>query len=508
VLTKTNNPTVIVGTGDPGSPGGLPDHDHRATGFGGNTLGRTGFEISARGLWNFDDGGGSSTEKIRIEPDSVSQVALGIQMLSAQSESTVKILNSASLVKFEVDPNGHIGVGTLASSHQAINASIVQTVTGAPNKRGAFIAATITENFGVEAGAQHEGITSFFTLNGTGDFATGGRRHTGIKSSFIFAGTEGAGFPNLAGVESNVTRQQTDGSIGTVSLFRANFDRGSVGIGGTIDVYGFHMTLPTSTGSLTNLRGFYCPALSGAGTNHDFYGAGPQSYFGGKVGINKTIPTAQFDTIISGSTVVGWLLKMATAQSVNAFELRNSADTLLNLIDSSGRLMTLVGGTNSPVFSDSTTLTKRLGFDLSGAAVSTVSIMALASTVARTYTFADDTGTVVSRTASVDLTAQTATIGTTTAYTAPHTGMYRVALYAKTTTSGLALDTVTVTIGWNDGTAQTFTTVTLDLATLNAYLQDSVVLYNGAASNTITYATTVVKTGTPQYMLRIRVEAI
>lgn len=117
-----------------------------------------------------------------------------------------------------------------------------------------------------------------------------------------------------------------------------------------------------------------------------------------------------------------------------------------------------------------------------------------------------------------DLTAQTGSIGAVTLLTggASTAGMYRVSVYMVTTTAGTALDVVKATVAWNDGAAQTLdvpllttagAATNLDLATLNAKAQGSVVVY-AAASQNITYTTTVTKTGTPQYAIHVRIEAL
>lgn len=124
-----------------------------------------------------------------------------------------------------------------------------------------------------------------------------------------------------------------------------------------------------------------------------------------------------------------------------------------------------------------------------------------------------------SEVAAITLTAQTATIGTTTLYAVPSNaaGTYRVCVNAQTTTAGTAGDTLVVTLGWNNGGAKTDATPTIDLATLNTEypasglgtdLNSGCLVLNSAASQNITYATTVAKTGTPQYALRITVENI
>jgi hypothetical protein len=118
-----------------------------------------------------------------------------------------------------------------------------------------------------------------------------------------------------------------------------------------------------------------------------------------------------------------------------------------------------------------------------------------------------------------NLTGQTGNIGAQTLLTGAASdtaGAYRVSAYLKTTTAGNALDVVKLTLAWNDGSAQTldmpFESATvifnnLDLATLNAFAQGSVVL-NLAASQNISYTTTVTKSGNPQYEVHVRIEAL
>jgi hypothetical protein len=119
---------------------------------------------------------------------------------------------------------------------------------------------------------------------------------------------------------------------------------------------------------------------------------------------------------------------------------------------------------------------------------------------------------------SSNLTAQTVSIGSTTLLTgaADTAGMFRVSAYVKTTTAGNPADVVKMTVSWNDGAAQTldmpFESATVifnnhDLATNNAHSQGSIVL-NVAASQNITYTTTVTKTGSPQYEIHVRIEAL
>ncbi|GAC1632874.1 MAG: hypothetical protein NVS9B14_06740 [Candidatus Acidiferrum sp.] len=110
--------------------------------------------------------------------------------------------------------------------------------------------------------------------------------------------------------------------------------------------------------------------------------------------------------------------------------------------------------------------------------------------------------------ATVALTAQTASIGTTTLYTVPTSGagMYRVSVDIICTTSGAA-GTVGQTTGWNNGTtAASLTTASpLSLAATGELPAISGNFY-AAAGQLITYSTTVTGGAGAQYAIRIKLE--
>jgi len=178
-------------------------------------------------------------------------------------------------------------------------------------------------------------------------------------------------------------------------------------------------------------------------------------------------------------------------------------------------------------FQDTTTASKILRFILSTAVGSNA--IALRNTLARTYTFPDYEGDVVifgnqassaGKLGSSNLSAQTVSTGAITLLTssANSVGLYRVSVYFKTTTAGAAGDTVKCTVTFNDGSAQTVDiplnpiaaaapalSQTHDLATLNKSSYGEVIVYS-AASNAITAAHTVAKTGSPEYTAKLRIE--
>lgn len=177
--------------------------------------------------------------------------------------------------------------------------------------------------------------------------------------------------------------------------------------------------------------------------------------------------------------------------------------------------------TSGPVWQDNTDTTKRCRFNASEISTSST----------RDLYFHDYSGKVVTvgrTTAAIgvlgisDLTAQTTSITAQTllSASAASVGMFRVSFWLKTTTAGTAGDVVKVTVAFNDGTAQTADVlltnmvatptapaINHDLATNTRASYGSVTGYV-SGSTTVTYTTTVTKTGTPQYTIRARIEAL
>jgi hypothetical protein len=109
----------------------------------------------------------------------------------------------------------------------------------------------------------------------------------------------------------------------------------------------------------------------------------------------------------------------------------------------------------------------------------------------------------------VNLTGQTATIGSTLLYATPSSGsgLYRISYYAYTTTAGTG-GTLTLTLVWDDASSKTYTTaaVSLSAVDITSVLSGSALVYSSSSQN-INYLTTVSgSTGSPQYALRIRLE--
>lgn len=168
-------------------------------------------------------------------------------------------------------------------------------------------------------------------------------------------------------------------------------------------------------------------------------------------------------------------------------------------------------------FRDSTVGTKHVRFDLTGLSAGASRVMKWPD-ISGTPVVVGNTTAASGTLGSSSLTGQTASIASTTLLTGTSAtaGMYRVSAYMKTTTAGTAGDVVKLTVSWNDGSAQTIdipwmttagAATNLDLGTLNADVQGSVVVY-AAASQNITYTTTVTKTGSPQYFVYVRIEKL
>ena len=185
----------------------------------------------------------------------------------------------------------------------------------------------------------------------------------------------------------------------------------------------------------------------------------------------------------------GTIATIATAQTLSD-----------KTLDTSNILQVTSSGTGAH-FADSTTATKKLYIQTSGGSGNNLFDIKGAG---RSYEFPNISGVMLERIGQVDLTGQTASLGPTNMTAPTFASVYPIWVYAKCTTAGNAGDLLSVSIGWTDGTAQSKTVIAaLDLSTLNAYGEGQVITYIASATAP-TYTTVVTKTGTPQYMLRIR----
>ena len=107
--------------------------------------------------------------------------------------------------------------------------------------------------------------------------------------------------------------------------------------------------------------------------------------------------------------------------------------------------------------------------------------------------------------ASVSLTAQTATIASNTIFTPASDGTYQISVYCSTTTAGSA-GTVTPALGWkDDSTTQALSLTAVNLATLGNYVQQ-ILMVKCKSGQPITYSATVAGvTGTPQFSIYVTI---
>lgn len=127
-----------------------------------------------------------------------------------------------------------------------------------------------------------------------------------------------------------------------------------------------------------------------------------------------------------------------------------------------------------------------------------------------TTTLQDIDQTLIGRGASVALTGQTASIGSTNIEMnggVVPAGLYRLTYYLLTTTQGTS-GTVTATFGWRDVVTRSVTSATVTFGTLAAPATGTVIIQANGSAN-VTYLTSVTASvGGPQYSLQITLERL
>jgi hypothetical protein len=110
---------------------------------------------------------------------------------------------------------------------------------------------------------------------------------------------------------------------------------------------------------------------------------------------------------------------------------------------------------------------------------------------------------------AVDLTAQSSSLSAASLTTPSANGLFKISYYLATTTAGTA-GTVSVTFTWTDESkAETFTSSALSLSALGALAPQAPLVVYAKTTAPIQYSTTVSgATGSPQYSLHVRVEAL
>jgi len=143
-------------------------------------------------------------------------------------------------------------------------------------------------------------------------------------------------------------------------------------------------------------------------------------------------------------------------------------------------------------------------------------------TAAKTYTFPASTATVVGRVATAQIAATASATSTTTLFTPPADGFYRIAIYLKITTTGTSPVAGPVTITYTDALGSvaqshvmllqsvtgTVVTTTVNNSTTTGTVNGSMVIYAKSGVN-ITYAIAVSGTfGAGRYQAFITCEAL
>lgn len=194
------------------------------------------------------------------------------------------------------------------------------------------------------------------------------------------------------------------------------------------------------------------------------------------------------------------------------------SDTFFDVyLDSASRLRANTASAGI-AFEDQTTSSKKLRMVLSGAVGD--NSFTLTNSAARNYGFGNLGGNVVvvgddppavasGALGKVDLTGQTAAIGSTALSNTPPAGLYSVQVYAVcTTASGSGTPNLDVTIGWTDVLGATTTNAVTGLL-LSATGRASGRVLCQVASGNITYSTTINSaSGSPQYAVYVRVVSL
>lgn len=127
----------------------------------------------------------------------------------------------------------------------------------------------------------------------------------------------------------------------------------------------------------------------------------------------------------------------------------------------------------------------------------------------RVYTFPNTTGAVLVAGAAFSSASLSVSVGTTTLVSSGNSTLWMISAYLECNTAEAGTGVVTLTIGWNDGTARTFPICTKTL-TSTGIDQGVLVLYVDTSSN-ITYSTTYTPTAggvTETYRFRLRATSL
>lgn len=244
--------------------------------------------------------------------------------------------------------------------------------------------------------------------------------------------------------------------------------------------------------------------LAYADNSYDLGASGANRPRSGYFGTSVTAPTMNATTgfQVGGAAATGNVLR---GNGTNFVGAQLAAADLSNGVSGSGAVALASGAS----LSSPTLTTPNLGvatatsLDLSKLTMSSAGVVTKYNNVTTAGT---GVGPIYG---SVSLTAQGATIGATSAYASAPAGLYRVCYDVQVTRAATTSSSINVTVGWNNGSAQTKSSTAVSSNALNAedgncYVVDS------AASQNITYATTYSSSGTTtmQYALRVTVEQL
>lgn len=251
---------------------------------------------------------------------------------------------------------------------------------------------------------------------------------------------------------------------------------------------------------------------AGTGDTTQFYCANPTVAAGN---------TAGFKLLIGSLLNPNWIIAFRTNDQTGWFEMTDGDSGAIqrrwNGPDDLFRSDGILGWINNGSFTNATTADRDTGLSRLGAA----------SLALGNGTLGDTTGNfslnkvikyggvstvangIPSEYATLNLTGQAASIGSTPLYAVPSTGagIYRINYYLDVSTAGVG-GTLTVTFGWTDAnSAESITSASVSLGGVTGdFTQGVITLYSKASVN-ITYLTTfTVGTGSPQYELRTRLE--
>jgi hypothetical protein len=260
----------------------------------------------------------------------------------------------------------------------------------------------------------------------------------------------------------------SDASAGTVTWAAGHYARAFVGASSIIsNLYHFHATDATGTGTLTTQAGLWIDPLTKGGTN---YGVAVDSDV-----IGLTLGADQ-DVLLYADGAGSFYFKPAanTDMAVNFFGTTTSG------------LFTWMEDEDYFKFADDLFLDKKIvGYN--NVATEGYGVPAIVDHVA--------------------LTAQGASIGTTNFTNAGTAGLYRVNYVLEATTLNAGATTVMATFGWTDDAGAT--TTTSAALVLTALGRTSGIFYVQLASGNLTYATTYIDvTGLSRYAIYCTVERL